>query len=247
LPVYLGFPEKINSSQVGEVNLIKSFLLIPDYTLPLLIVAWSLIHEIYFYLAYFVKIKLNLKLSVFLIIMLLIHLISNIQGIAFNSPLINLVKSPLNLEFLLGLIIGQKIISSETQIKKIELITILSLSLTIVIICLISAYFTNDLTGYTRFLLYGVPASCIVISLLILEIHFNFKFRGIFSLIGDSSYSLYLNHILSLNVLFLILSSIFPDPTLFGQLSLIILIFIITILIGKISYDLIEKKILKLL
>ena len=52
LPVYLGFPEKINSSQVGEVNLIKSFLLIPDYTLPLLIVAWSLIHEIYFYLAF---------------------------------------------------------------------------------------------------------------------------------------------------------------------------------------------------
>ena len=81
LPLLYLFPDKINSSQNGELNLITSFLLIPDTSLPLLIVAWSLIHEVYFYLTYFIKIKLGFSLPSFLLIMFIIPLILNLYNI----------------------------------------------------------------------------------------------------------------------------------------------------------------------
>ena len=47
LAVFLAMPEWVNSGYT-EPNLWKSFLLIPDKTLPLVMVAWSLIFEMWF-------------------------------------------------------------------------------------------------------------------------------------------------------------------------------------------------------
>ena len=53
LAVFLVFqikPQIMNDSQGGNVDLTSSLLLLPASTLPLLMVAWSLIHEVWFYL-----------------------------------------------------------------------------------------------------------------------------------------------------------------------------------------------------
>lgn len=244
LPLLYLFPDKINSSQSGEVNLIKSFLLIPDTSLPLLLVAWSLIHEVYFYLTYFIKIRLGLGLPYFLTMMFIIALVLNVYHVGKDIPVINLIKSPLNIEFFLGIIIGKYIIPLLSILKKYQLTLILVLGTIITNICITLAYFNHDMIGYMRLVLFGIPACMIIISLLILEINFKFQFEGIFSKIGDSSYSLYLNHILSLNFLFLTTSLIFPSPNYPQQLIIVTVNVLITFIIGIFSYDLIEKKIL---
>lgn len=247
LPLLYLFPDKINSSQNGELNLITSFLLIPDTSLPLLIVAWSLIHEVYFYLTYFIKIKLGFSLPSFLLIMFIIPLILNLYNIGKEIPLLNLIKSPLNIEFLLGIIIGSYIIPIISELKKYKLVIFLIVSSIITIVSFIIAYFTNDISGYLRLTLFGIPACLIIISLIILEIHFKFRFEGVMLRIGDSSYSLYLNHILSLNFLFLIASILFPNPNFAGQLIIVAFNATIAIIIGDFSYNLIERKIFKLI
>ena len=53
LAVFLVQPSWVNSTQGNQVNLLASFLLLPSDKLPLVQVGWTLIHEMYFYLAYF--------------------------------------------------------------------------------------------------------------------------------------------------------------------------------------------------
>ena len=43
-------PELVNSAQGNQVNVLASFLIIPQDLLPLVMVGWTLIHEMYFYL-----------------------------------------------------------------------------------------------------------------------------------------------------------------------------------------------------
>ena len=132
-------------------------------------------------------------------------------------------------------------------LKKYKLVIFLIVSSIITIVSFIIAYFTNDISGYLRLTLFGIPACLIIISLIILEIHFKFRFEGVMLRIGDSSYSLYLNHILSLNFLFLIASILFPNPNFAGQLIIVAFNATIAIIIGDFSYNLIERKIFKLI
>ena len=50
LAVAIVAPAIVNSSIQVPISLWRSFLLIPDRTLPLLAVGWTLVHEMYFYL-----------------------------------------------------------------------------------------------------------------------------------------------------------------------------------------------------
>jgi peptidoglycan/LPS O-acetylase OafA/YrhL len=69
LPIFLVRPDMVNSSQGNQVDLLASFLLLPQRLLPLLQVGWTLVHEIYFYLifALFLSIK-RLRLAVGLMV-----------------------------------------------------------------------------------------------------------------------------------------------------------------------------------
>ena len=52
LGVFLIKPSWVNSSQGNQVDILASFLLLPSQTLPLVMVGWTLIHEMYFYLVF---------------------------------------------------------------------------------------------------------------------------------------------------------------------------------------------------
>ena len=45
------YPSFVNSSVEGQPSILRSYFLLPDSTGPLLAVGWTLIHEMYFYLA----------------------------------------------------------------------------------------------------------------------------------------------------------------------------------------------------
>jgi exopolysaccharide production protein ExoZ len=52
LSVLMVKPNWVNTSLGGQSNLLASFLLLPTDGLPLVMVAWSLIHELWFYLVF---------------------------------------------------------------------------------------------------------------------------------------------------------------------------------------------------
>ena len=52
LAVFLVKPEWVNASEENQAQLVTSFLLLPSEQLPLVMVGWSLIHELWFYLVF---------------------------------------------------------------------------------------------------------------------------------------------------------------------------------------------------
>ena len=53
LALFLFKPSWVNSAQGNQVDIVSSFLLLPQNLLPLINVDWSLIHEMYFYCFFF--------------------------------------------------------------------------------------------------------------------------------------------------------------------------------------------------
>ena len=52
LMVFFIQPTWVNSAQGNQINILSSFLLWPEATLPLINVGWTLIHEMYFYIIF---------------------------------------------------------------------------------------------------------------------------------------------------------------------------------------------------
>lgn len=172
---------------------LKSILFIPhnspsgDY-LPLLGVGWTLCFEMYFYLAFASLIKVRsyalALLSGYFAIMVTIGLILP----PHENRLLWTLTSTLNLEFAFGIALAHIIL----KIPKIPTLGVL-LSAT----GFLAAYLVKDLGGphVLRGITWGLPATLIMYGFLMMS---NIRFHRAFTVLGDSSYSLYLIHMLSL-------------------------------------------------
>ena len=101
-------PTFVNSSITTPISLWRSFLLVPDRTFPLLAVGWTLVYEMYFYLAFAIFLALRISVFVGLIAWGVLILII---GAAFpdqiaSSPVLRVVVSPLTAEFMMGAFVG---------------------------------------------------------------------------------------------------------------------------------------------
>ena len=107
LAVFLLHPSFVNSSQFGQVNILASFLLLPQKHLPLLMVGWTLVHEMYFYLVFFLLLFLPEKhlvksIGFWTAIILFLQLY-----ITSDSPLaLRLISHPLTIEFVGGCLLA---------------------------------------------------------------------------------------------------------------------------------------------
>jgi exopolysaccharide production protein ExoZ len=63
LALVISAPTFVNSSIQTPISLWRSFLLIPDRSLPLLAVGWTLVHEMYYYLVFLVFLALRIQIS----------------------------------------------------------------------------------------------------------------------------------------------------------------------------------------
>jgi peptidoglycan/LPS O-acetylase OafA/YrhL len=110
LPVWLVRPELFNHYYNGHVDIIRSFLLLPQDYLPLLGVAWTLIHEVYFYLIVSFALMFAPRGrwifgGVWFLVVLGVFICFG--GAEFHQfRILQLVFSPFSLNFLLGYFIG---------------------------------------------------------------------------------------------------------------------------------------------
>lgn len=248
LVLFLIKPTWVNSAQGNQVDIVSSFLLLPQNMLPLVNVGWSLIHEMYFY-GFFFSLMLLIPekmLAQVLSIWASAICIYQTTYISDNAWL-KLIFHPLTLEFIGGCFIALYYYSTENHCNKnsMRLLAILGLVL------LVGHYkieqFNKEIYLYAwwwRVLTLGIPSLCIVHALVQLERNLCF-FPSWLNTIGDASFSLYLSHIMVLSTLGR-MWRLFPNYGIWDNLIAIPLLIAGVLSYGLISYRLLEKPIMQI-
>ena len=200
------------------------FLPPPLDQMPILYPGWSLNFEMFFYfvLASFLMVPNTLALTA--IIISAIGALGPVTGLAFFDHYMN----PHLLEFAAGIVIGKYILSGGTFPKALGVLALCIGSMLLVM---------QPEPRCNVAISWGIPSLLIVIGMVSFEGAALIKSK-IASLLGDSSYSLYLVHAFPIW---------FLDWTMGSQLnmSFIILSVITSILLGAISYKNLERPLLK--
>lgn len=243
LAVYLLQPSFVNSSQGGQVNIPASFLLLPQVHLPLLLVGWTLVHEIYFYLIFFLLLFLPEKHLISGIgLWTAVILVFQLQIAPDSPPALRLISHPLTIEF-----IGGSLMAVFTAKRKSSLpasFSLLSsvLILSVAIFGFVLQWQTTGLVeppGWWRILIMGVPALLIVYCLVQAEQQ-HLVLPGPLCRIGDISYSIYLSHILTLSLIGRIWAKFVTDATVDNWIVLPIMLLAV-IVVGLVSYVKVER------
>jgi exopolysaccharide production protein ExoZ len=248
LIVFLVHPGWVNNYQGNQVNILSSFLLIPESTLPLIIVAWTLVHEMYFYIMFTLIIFLfpekYLRHTIF--IWGSIVLVLNLTAGPVN-PYIKVISHPLTFEFIAGCFLAYIYHNSDVKISKKILFPGAAAS---VIVSLAGYYVYQIVTGeielpsWWRLLIFGFPAFVTVFCMIYAEKD-GFKIHNIFYTIGNASYSIYLTHIMTLSA-FGRLWSVFASEGIADNFVMLPLTFILVIYAGMMSFKYIERPLLNL-
>lgn len=241
LIVFLVHPEWVNQSEKHQINILRSFLLLPQAELPLLAVGWTLIYEIYFYcviaLMLFLPERWFLKcIFLWLLSISLIHYFFDP-----TSPILAVATNPLVSEFAMGCLIARALHS----FKRFYNFIILGLGF-VLLFGLFDVYqhlnfvAANEMANdWTRVLIFGVPSMFIVYGAVAMELK-QLKFPAILVKLGDASYSIYLSHVLVLSALGRIWQK-FPFDNLIWHMFALVALVVAVISFGLISHQYLEK------
>jgi peptidoglycan/LPS O-acetylase OafA/YrhL len=183
LLLYVFFP-RLSEGTRGNISLISSLFLLPDSNPPALSVAWTLIHELMFYILFLLFFVSNKVFSVFCAVWLFVTLVqpftSNDMGAVFKY-LIN----PINVEFIAGLMCALLYRKFRTMSPSVTIIAGVSLLIAFLAISVDIAH---------RYL-YAIPFGLIVLGSSAASSSVDFRIPRLPVFLGDASYSIYLIHI----------------------------------------------------
>ena len=196
----------ITTFDVERTSLIRSFFLWPDQTLPMLKVAWTLIHELYFYFIFtFILLLPQYFRLIALSLWAFIILAANFIGFNRASPELLLIFHPLSLEFYFGAI-SAWIFMKLTHRKTIAPLGAFNLIFGVIALMISLLYLSTSLDAkaypshWMRCFLFGLPSAFIIYGLAALDSN-NSQLPHWSVKLGDWSYSLYLSHVLTLSAL----------------------------------------------
>lgn len=182
---------------LAKKEIIQSMLLINPNMFDLVITpAWSLTYELYFYVIVALLVltkQINPKLLFTLL--LLSVLIKNFVIDLGRNPILDFFFSSLLFEFICGYLLFM-------FFEKFMHKNLIYLTIPLTVVFLLIAVYLNIGYGYVRVLTFGVFAISLVWSFLIMEKNQIFVFHGIFTRIGDASYTLYLTHTILLGMFY---------------------------------------------
>lgn len=229
IPVYFLNPSFGQGYETNLDVIVKSILLIPQGHQPILVVAWSLSYELLFYILFclfllFNQRKATVILGTWAAIILILMLLPYDKGL-----LLGFLFNPLNLEFLMGVIIAH--LHLKAKVKQPRLILGAGVLLTVV-----SWYLHSDAVAIHRVFLYGIPSFLLILG----AVTINKEKKTILTKLGDASYSLYLIHYPILSVI----NKIFLKLHVYqiaGYFVAFVVTIAITITIGYLFYLFVEK------
>jgi exopolysaccharide production protein ExoZ len=246
LIVFIIQPSWVNSSQGSQVDILASFLLLPDELLPLVQVGWTLIHEMYFYLVFFI-ILLLLPEKFLPASMLVWGAVIVIFGSSAGNPTYNLIFHPLTIEFIAGCMLAwqyHKFAGLQTDGKWLVVIASAGMVAAILGYVYYAGQTGSSPEGWWRLLYYGIPATIIVFCITHAERN-GVILHGWLIQSGNASYSIYLSHLFTINVVGRIWS-LFAVDAIFDNIIAILITFILVIVAGFVSYWYVETPLLHL-
>ncbi|MBD2866181.1 acyltransferase family protein [Paenibacillus oceani] len=245
IPLFLLVPS-FGGSSVRELDVIlKSILLFPQSVHPVLGVAWTLTHELFFYLMFSLLIMLPRKWSYPLFaawISITIGLFICSFWIDFKSMnyYIKFIFSSYNLEFLLGVLVAKLLIRYKDNILRytsmIASIGIAGLAATWMV------YYFGIFTPH-RVISWALFSAFLILGFTLIESKKNIAVPKLFRYLGDASYSIYLTHDLWLSIINKIYRFAFQQVNLVSAAIIIIG----ATLAGCLFYSIIEKPVLHVL
>jgi len=242
LSVFLWQPSWVNTSLHQQANVWASFLLLPTDTLPLVMVAWSLVNELWFYfvfaiLLFFPEKALLPSLCVWAAGILAVNLFVDTSGF---TPTALIATHPFTLEFIIGSLVA---IFVRTEYARKLPAGLFWGMLIVVAIGLIQADAANVLEAnrVKRALVIGGLFGALLGSCVALEAKRALRIPTFMRLNGDMSYTVYLSHVLVLSVIGKIWLAIGPAPGLWDNAVVCTIMFTAVVVYGWIAYRLIEK------
>lgn len=240
LIVFFIRPEWVNSAQGNQVNILSSFLLWPESTLPLINVGWTLIHEVYFYIVFSVLLVFlpEKRLVLSLLLWGVAVIVANFY-MATNNPVLSLVAHPLTLEFIAGCFLAI-CFRKDTGWK---FTVFLAISSVIVFMIMTGLNKSEIPSGWWRVGIYGAPAAAILYCLVVAERE-GIVLNRYLAKLGDASYSIYLLHVLVLSAVGRALYALSTSYPITNS-AMVIILCLCVIASGLISYRTIERPLLK--
>jgi exopolysaccharide production protein ExoZ len=228
------------SHPVSASNAAMDFLLIPRGDHPFVIVAWTLRHEMLFYLS-FVLFFLNVTLAwVYFLLWGGMIAVCNILSLDITSPFSSLYLNDHNLEFLAGIFVGYIAKSRQVLWCKPGFLVLSGAMIFVASGLNESLVHHGYFTGNSHYhLVYGIGASLMVSGLIGLKSDMKNYWVRIGTFLGRASYSIYLIH-------FAVLSAVIKVLHPFG-LALWVNMVLLTlsgVLIGSLQYRYIEAPLL---
>ena len=191
---HLGF-----SPAESIVYFVKSLALIPQDTMPVLGVGWTLIHEMQFYLIFALLLFAPRRyLPVLLVGWAALNIAGYYMGFVKLGAIASVLFSPFSLQFILGAAVALLLV------KRIYIAPKISLTLGIVILCAVIAMNMSSITALStvsRVIFYGLPFAAIIYGLSALEQQGRIGVPRALIVLGDWSYSLYLSHYIVLIIM----------------------------------------------
>lgn len=243
LAVFLARPGWVNASQGGEFDLSASLLLLPTDTLPLLMVGWTLIHEMYFYLVMALFLWL-LPEKGFVAALIAWGLAASAAWLWLGPDMgawPRLLANPLTLEFIAGALLGAYFGRAGKGIRGT------GWGMAAAGLLLLAGY--AAFVGWTgrpmlepaeRVAVFGIPMALLLFFLMLRERRGRVRPPRWLVAVGDASYSIYLSHILVLGALGRVWSS-FRSQSLFANAIGLALLAGGTVAAGLASYAFLEK------
>ncbi len=244
LIVFLIRPHLVNSHEVHRPEVAQSFLILPQRGDPLLSVGWTLVYELYFYAIFAVALLFPRRLLPWIVGAWAVTTLSlhAALGPTHNSWLF-VVSNPMNLEFVLGVLVGYLIVRRILLAPRFLFAASLLALLALLGHLAISAPEDFPSAGY-RVGAVGVSLAVLVYASVGLEVLRSLPTPRVLERVGDASYSIYLWHVLVLSVVGLVIERVFPAALPFHVLG-VAFVFATAIAAGVVLYDRIERPMLR--
>lgn len=243
LAVFLFQPSLVNSSQGHHFNFLCSFLLIPTDTLPLVLVGWSLIYEVYFYLIFATLIQFKKRLIILLLIiwLLILFIINYFYSYQANA-IIRLLVSPYSIEFILGAFSALLVCSKRVLRLPLAFFICIIVAIVLLIPYLFFRFYTENVyITFLQSLVFGGVFSLLIIAFVAVEKKTNIRFPKFLVTVGDVSYTIYLSHVLILGALGRLWAAYFQTPfSIWDNLIIFPLMLCVIITYSVIAFRLIE-------
>ena len=245
-------PSFVNSST--DASYVRSILLLPSSTTPLLNVSWTLVYEMYFYLlisfiVYFFNTNKYIYINILIILSVLLGLY--IGQNRYSYPEVKLITSPMLLEFLFGMFIYY-LLNRRSQVLKYGVYFLFISTIIFISYHYNEIYFADiDFFGTdiydNRVVYFGIPSFFLVLGLVALEYKKTLLKVNILKFIGDISYSLYLSHYFVLVLVYKVFEKFVHIESYIINIVFIILSIVISFIVGAFSYIYIEKRLIQYL